>query len=45
MYAVRWTEKSGRTAEWHYARQDEAEAVAEQLRGGWRKDAHVEELV
>jgi hypothetical protein len=40
--AVVWTARNGRSAEWHYARADDAERVAAQLRRGWRKDAHTE---
>lgn len=42
LYAVRWTERSGRVAEFHYARRDVAEQVAAGFRRGWRKDARVE---
>jgi hypothetical protein len=44
LYAVRWTERNGRTAEFHYARGDVARGVAAQLRRGWRSDARVERV-
>lgn len=43
-YAVRWTARSGRVAEWHYGRRDDAERVAARLRRGWRKDARAERV-
>lgn len=44
MWAVRWTQADGRTAEWHYAREDDAANVATLLRRGWRKDARAERI-